>query len=269
MGKQLSRLLGLECSRSKHTQSKQANYHTEELESENTSVGAPVCYKDIDIQSSNMAENGDDNSLTDADITVCNGDTDRRQLTPTVAKKRSCMQQCPKMQKYPRIGQSQKQCSRDSVQESCLLCNGQVDATPSGSSKHISNGCTCHKDKVWNINELPYALMVQIFRHLSLANLLHRASCVCKYWYDLAHDPDLWRHITLKSQLRLTNVDLQRVTGYSDNVIYLDLTDIRLITNEGLDLALTQCKQLQTLKLTRSVQCHPAFHFIVISFSSF
>lgn len=62
-----------------------------------------------------------------------------------------------------------------------------------------------------NINYLPSSILVQVFRNLSVFGLLQRASLVCKYWYNLCRDPDLWVNISLVNQHRLKDCEFQKV----------------------------------------------------------
>lgn len=62
------------------------------------------------------------------------------------------------------------------------------------------------------INYLPSSILVHIFRNLSVHGLLQRASLVCKYWYNLCRDPDLWVNLSLVNQHRLKDSDFQKVT---------------------------------------------------------
>lgn len=61
------------------------------------------------------------------------------------------------------------------------------------------------------INYLPSPVLLQILRSLSVFARLQRASLVCKYWYHLCRDPDLWTDIDLGNQHRMKDSDLTMV----------------------------------------------------------
>lgn len=98
---------------------------------------------------------------------------------------------------------------------------------------------------------LPSHLLLKVFHYLRLSDLLHRAGLVCKDWYTLSRDSDLWRTINLRGQVKVSDEVITRMTTYSDNVTLLDITDSRLVTSQGLHLALENCPNLQTLLLIR------------------
>ena len=102
-----------------------------------------------------------------------------------------------------------------------------------------------------NINDLPTHILVDIFRHLNMKTLLLSVSLVCKQWYRLAHDPDLWRQINLQFQHKADNRILWYLTSLSDRVSYLNLCDTRLISEDCLGLVVEKCAFLQTIMLTR------------------
>lgn len=106
----------------------------------------------------------------------------------------------------------------------------------------------CHK---LHIDSLPQSILLHTFKYLSLYDLLRRVCLVSKHWRDMGHDPDLWRVINLKGQNKVTDDIIKRLTGYSHNVLSVDVTDSRLVTNEGISLVARQCTQLRVLKLIR------------------
>lgn len=101
------------------------------------------------------------------------------------------------------------------------------------------------------IENLPSDLLIQVFHYLPLVDLLHRVSLVCKYWYDLSHDPDLWREVNLRGQMKVTDQVLERVVSYSEGVISVDISDARSVTDNGLETVAKQCTGLVCLKLMR------------------
>jgi hypothetical protein len=67
-----------------------------------------------------------------------------------------------------------------------------------------------------NINRLPSNILLHILKSLTMHELLCRASLVCKCWYNLCRDPDLWRNVELSHQHRVDDIVLSRLTSYSD-----------------------------------------------------
>ncbi|XP_063437335.1 F-box/LRR-repeat protein 17-like [Mytilus trossulus] len=102
-----------------------------------------------------------------------------------------------------------------------------------------------------SINRLPMNILLQIFKSLTMCELLCQASLVCKTWYNLCHDPDLWRSIDLSHQHRADDNVLSRLTSYSDRVTNINLEDTKILTSHGISLVCVKCKHLQKLKLTR------------------
>ncbi|XP_053387495.1 uncharacterized protein LOC123542197 [Mercenaria mercenaria] len=103
-----------------------------------------------------------------------------------------------------------------------------------------------------NINSLPITVLVHIFKNLNVFELLRRASPVCKYWYNLCRDPDLWRSICLVNQHRLSDTDLEKVLWFSDyRVRNINLTDCRFLTNKGVKFLVMRCPQIEVLRVMR------------------
>ncbi|KAL4216584.1 hypothetical protein ACF0H5_024307 [Mactra antiquata] len=102
------------------------------------------------------------------------------------------------------------------------------------------------------INSLPVCILLQVFKNMSIYCLLRRVGMVCKYWYNLCRDPDLWRTIRLTNQHRLEDNDLCTILKYSDNrVRSVNLTDCRFLTNKGIADLLASCKLIEDLKIIR------------------
>ena len=101
------------------------------------------------------------------------------------------------------------------------------------------------------INGLPSSLLVEIFNNLSPCTLLRRVSSVCKYWYNLSRDPDLWRVMNLRNQHKLTDDTLEQLLNFSERVLHVNLTDCRFLTNQGVRTTLSRCRYIRTLKLMR------------------
>ena len=106
---------------------------------------------------------------------------------------------------------------------------------------------------VSSINTLPASLLVEIFKYFTPCTLLQRISCVCKYWYNLSRDPDLWRTLNLRNQHKLTDLVLGQLLKFSERVLHVNLTDCRFITDKGIKAVLSKCWCIQTLKLMRWV----------------
>ena len=102
-------------------------------------------------------------------------------------------------------------------------------------------------------SKLPFGILVIIFRYLSLSDLLCKVCHVCRRWHDASQDPSLWRRVSLVGQKRLSNDILDRVTSFSDRVLYLDLTDCRggSFTDAGFIDVLRKCRYLKHFKMAR------------------
>lgn len=104
------------------------------------------------------------------------------------------------------------------------------------------------------INSLPPSILLQIFKHMTVYNLLRYVGLVCKYWYNLCRDPDLWRNVNLASQDGLEDDDLCTILQYSDHrARYVNLTDCRFLSNIGIGYLLAMCTQIENLKIIRYV----------------
>lgn len=105
-----------------------------------------------------------------------------------------------------------------------------------------------------NINRLPYCVLVQIFQNFSPFMLLNKVSQVCKYWYNVSRDPDLWRDLIMTNHCKLTDeflLDLLKFSDYRAKTV--NLTECRFITNHGIQRLLEKCRNLHVLKLIRCV----------------
>jgi len=63
-----------------------------------------------------------------------------------------------------------------------------------------------------NINSLHFPILLKIFKHFSVFELLRVIPRVCKYWYTVTIDPELWTRITLANQHRVTDKAVFRVS---------------------------------------------------------
>ena len=103
-----------------------------------------------------------------------------------------------------------------------------------------------------HINNLPTSVLLHILQYLSMNELIKKAALVCKRWNELCLDPDLWRNISFKGQLKVSDEVLERYTNFKGRVTQsLDLTDLRLITSEGVRYTLGHCYNLKKLHLIR------------------
>lgn len=109
------------------------------------------------------------------------------------------------------------ECSRVSSGKACVQSRKRTrfiiqsdDSLENHSPGHFSKfveGGTQHSC----INYLPSPILLQILRNLSVFARLQCASLVCKYWYNLCRDPDLWTDIDLGNQHRMKDSDLTMV----------------------------------------------------------
>ena len=108
-----------------------------------------------------------------------------------------------------------------------------------------------YKQDVSPIQRLPSVLLIMVFRYLPLADLLHHVALVCTYWYELSRDPDLWREVNLRGQLKVTDEILQRILSYSEGIVSVDISDARSVTDCGLEALAKKCSSVICLKLMR------------------
>ncbi|XP_077993624.1 F-box/LRR-repeat protein 17-like [Glandiceps talaboti] len=105
-----------------------------------------------------------------------------------------------------------------------------------------------------HINTIPRSIFVRIFSYLSKPILLNKVCLVCKYWNELCFDPALWRRINLEDYKNVMDTHLIRLTGISDNVVSLILTDCRKLTDDGIVTMTKQCSNLLELRIIRCTQ---------------
>jgi hypothetical protein len=131
----------------------------------------------------------------------------------------------------------------DDDQEKSTLINGRFKLDFHETQVIVNQG---------NINRLPITVIVHILKNLTAFQLLRRVSCVCKYWYNICRDPDVWRRISLVNQHRLSDFDFKRILHFSDcRVRILNLTDSRFVTNHGIKYLIMSCPLLEELRLMR------------------
>ncbi|XP_033105752.1 F-box/LRR-repeat protein 17-like [Anneissia japonica] len=146
------------------------------------------------------------------------------------------------------------------------ICNSNF--SPNTSHVQQKNSDTKESPVVWEassnltaegsnkpaINHLPRCLLVHIFSYLPMQDILANAAYVCKLWYDVSKDPDLWRDIKLEDthgNYRITDNVLDRVTSISNNISSILLADCYLITDSGLASIFCKCANLRALYILR------------------
>lgn len=103
----------------------------------------------------------------------------------------------------------------------------------------------------FQINRLPQVVFLSILSYLDVKNL-GRASCVSKHWYNSTLDPCLWRRLKLQKRKLVNSEVLVRITNYgSSTATVLDVSECSNITEEGLLMALPQCRYLVELYVGR------------------
>ncbi|XP_002736348.1 F-box/LRR-repeat protein 17-like [Saccoglossus kowalevskii] len=110
------------------------------------------------------------------------------------------------------------------------------------------------KNKTFHINDLPRFLFLHMLTNFTVPQLLNCVSLVCKYWYELCYDSSLWRVINLEDYKMLPDKALLKLTNISDNVIYLNVSDCRKVTDNGVVAMARQCPNLQELVAIRCTQ---------------
>ena len=102
------------------------------------------------------------------------------------------------------------------------------------------------------LNELPTSVLLHILKFLPIKELVQKATLVCKRWNDLCMDPDLWRDVSFKGYLKVGDDVLERYTSFQRKATQsLDITDLRLITTDGLRRSLAHCDNLKKLYIVR------------------
>jgi hypothetical protein len=138
--------------------------------------------------------------------------------------------------------------------DASALCDSIASCSSSSTGGPLYGEGSKSAESVHHINDLPHALLVRVFKHLSMKDLLQSAVRVCKYWRCLTQDPALWRVVSLKGFQKAHNDTLLQVTSFSDNVTSVDLSDVTSTTTDGVIDMLQRCTRLRRLKLTRSGQ---------------
>ncbi|KAK3610307.1 hypothetical protein CHS0354_029773 [Potamilus streckersoni] len=99
-----------------------------------------------------------------------------------------------------------------------------------------------------HFNKLPGQLILEIFKYLSVCELLRKVSLVCKYWYNLCRDRNLWTSLTWNGTQKTLGYLLQ-LTKYQ--VHELVLTNLRNSSDNALSCLLKKCMHLKCLKLPK------------------
>lgn len=100
------------------------------------------------------------------------------------------------------------------------------------------------------INQLPDSVLLRIFSYCNSKIFLWRLRIVCKHWYILLADNQLWRVCNL-SYFPFDNTRLfGNITQYipMDGLKYLEISD-NVINTEALHMIIESTSQLQGLKL--------------------
>lgn len=121
----------------------------------------------------------------------------------------------------------------------------------------------CSGHEVITINDLPSCLVVKIFQFLTIHELLQKAAPVCKRWYSLSHDPDLWRTVDLTYHSKVNDEALERLCTYSENLTSLIIPNMRYVTHEGIARTLQKCPNIKQLSLSGFVNCNNLFNLVL------
>ncbi|KAK3578941.1 hypothetical protein CHS0354_035574 [Potamilus streckersoni] len=112
------------------------------------------------------------------------------------------------------------------------------------------------------INEIPGTIMLNIFRYLSVYDLLLRAGLVCKSWFYWVRDRELWMTVNLSGQRNITPRGLKKVLSYSHFKLETLILPhrihaanrsafARVLDEECISSFLSKCKCLKILRLCR------------------
>ncbi|XP_062566101.1 uncharacterized protein LOC134228457 [Saccostrea cucullata] len=137
------------------------------------------------------------------------------------------------------------------IESGSISSENQSDKIRNTVGNQHDEGACFSLTAVNHINDLPPPILVNILKHLRMCDLLHRASLVCKLWHQLVYDPDLWRHVDLHYQHKVTDKQLLTLTQLSDRVTHIDISDTQNLTSEAMERALKWCGHLRSLYMSR------------------
>ena len=141
-------------------------------------------------------------------------------------------------------------CSQD-AEDVCILSTNKDKNVWNATEKQCDTHLEVEEVCAFNINNMPASILLQVFNNLNLCDLLKRAALVCKRWNRLSVDADLWREINFNGLLKITDDVLLKYTNINSRLSFLDVTDLRLITNHAMETAVSHCVHLKTLTLVR------------------
>ena len=110
---------------------------------------------------------------------------------------------------------------------------------------------TTEDSNVLNINDLPYLILLKLFKYFPLKDRLKIISYVCRYWRDIMNSPSLWKSVVFKLGHKVNNEVLERLTSINPNISHVDLSDVKAITSEAYIRTICKCTQLRVLKTIR------------------
>ncbi|XP_054842904.1 F-box/LRR-repeat protein 17 isoform X2 [Eublepharis macularius] len=116
-----------------------------------------------------------------------------------------------------------------------------------------------------DINQLPPSILLKIFSNLSLNERCLSASLVCKYWRDLCLDFQFWKQLDLNNRQQVTDELLEKIASRSQNIIEINISDCRNISDTGVCVLAFKCPGLLRYTAYRCKQLSDASIIAVAS----
>ncbi|XP_078579953.1 F-box/LRR-repeat protein 17-like [Branchiostoma floridae x Branchiostoma japonicum] len=141
-----------------------------------------------------------------------------------------------------------------STEPTTLSSAESIDACSDPWSVHSSQSSllsTSSSKRQLSINDLPQTIFLKILSYLGMEERCRHVCRVCKFWHQMCFDSELWRKIDLRGKDKVTDDVLGRVTSYSTNVMYVDVSDCNNVTDQGVIAMAKQCSSLLEFKCTR------------------
>ena len=143
-----------------------------------------------------------------------------------------------------------KVCTRSQLSEDC------PEEFPEQGSKPltclITNNDVASRLKTnVTINDLPREVIIFIFYMIPFIDRVKCVSFVCRLWRSIVMDSNMWRHIILNGYIKLTDKFLFSACNIHNNVISLNISNAKLVTDNGLENVLKTCHNIRVLDITQ------------------
>ena len=148
--------------------------------------------------------------------------------------------------------------SNDSFTSMPSVCDDGMIGKPSKSTENNTDerNITCEQASssshaCSHINDLPYSLLIEIFRNVSLSDRQRNLALVCRCWLQLTRDSDLWKYINMSNQRRLDDATLSHVLTYCNNIVSINISGCYAVTDVGFISLVKTCRSIQELTAER------------------